>query len=151
MTSDSDYSYTFLGAHQACADWQRVLDLLSCFGRGRTLRTLAEKLGVTTDTIKAMCRALCHVMLEAARSEPSEAALGEYLHELGTKAPTNPKRVCRQLLSSAWVLAIIVEAGELQVVSTSAPPFTNSAIGCAGLGWAGLSLECFQWAVVPVV
>jgi hypothetical protein len=92
---------------------------------------------VTADTIKAMCRALCHVLLEAARSEPSEAALGEYLHELGTKAPTNPTRVCQRLLSSARVLASVLEARELQVVSTSAPPFTNSnPVGCAGLGQA---------------
>ena len=67
---------------------------------------LAEKLGVTADSIKAMCRALCHVLLEAARSEPSEAALGEYLHELGTRkrAPrTQNGCVCQRLLSSAGV------------------------------------------------
>eukprot|EP00240_Pyramimonas_obovata_P014031 CAMPEP_0118924048 /NCGR_PEP_ID=MMETSP1169-20130426/2357_1 /TAXON_ID=36882 /ORGANISM="Pyramimonas obovata, Strain CCMP722" /LENGTH=202 /DNA_ID=CAMNT_0006865129 /DNA_START=298 /DNA_END=903 /DNA_ORIENTATION=+ len=43
----------------------------------------AKKLGVTTEDIHKMCTALCHIMLEAARSEPSEAALGEYLHDLG--------------------------------------------------------------------
>jgi hypothetical protein len=45
---------------------------------------------VTADAVRAMCRALCHVLLEAARSEPSDAALGEYLHELGTHP--NPLR-----------------------------------------------------------
>eukprot|EP00241_Pyramimonas_parkeae_P011833 CAMPEP_0114232816 /NCGR_PEP_ID=MMETSP0058-20121206/4820_1 /TAXON_ID=36894 /ORGANISM="Pyramimonas parkeae, CCMP726" /LENGTH=203 /DNA_ID=CAMNT_0001344339 /DNA_START=260 /DNA_END=871 /DNA_ORIENTATION=- len=43
----------------------------------------AKKLGTSVDSIQTMCKALCHALLEAARSEPSEAALGEYFHELG--------------------------------------------------------------------
>ena len=49
---------------------------------------------MTADAVRAMCRALCHVLLEAARSEPSDAALGEYLHELGTHPNPLPFPLC---------------------------------------------------------
>jgi len=69
----------------------------------------AKKLGVSVSDIQQMCSALCHTLVEAAREEASEGALGEFFHELGFRAAPRQALLQFYLEHAAEIRSVGVE------------------------------------------